>query len=64
MSLLGFYSKKEVNQIKLKSYENGYKAGVETSSLINKELSNRIKILEEDNKICEAKLKELRLKNR
>lgn len=50
MSLLGFYSKKEVNQIKVKSYENGYKAGKETSSLINKELSKRIKIIEEDNK--------------
>lgn len=50
MSLLGFYSKKEVNQTKLKSYENGYKAGKETSSLINRELSNRIKILEEENK--------------
>ena len=50
MSLLGFYSKKEVNQIKVKSYENGYKDGKETSSLINTELSNRIKIIEEDNK--------------
>lgn len=50
MKLLGFYSKKEVNQTKLKSYENGYKAGKETSSLINRELSNRIKILEEENK--------------